>query len=258
MIKGIIKKLLKKKNPNKYLETHNRLKSILASYGSDIDNEIWISSNKKIMHVTESELSILKSSSMLGFRKESEQVIQMLGSGKSSEIGTKYEPITATLLAIAIAEKAGGVAAKTAKFRAQKYDTRRKIKAFGEKFESMSESAAKDYTNLQEQYQNQLQSMTMTIGSQYDELGNTLQDLTKKQGGLKTGMRDQMKEAGQERAQEMSKLSLEKAEFGYEDTLEKYTGQLENSRMQLNNQLDDLKRKYQRAKRHDRWYENIG
>ena len=155
-------------------------------------------------------------------------------------------------------EMIAGVGAKTASYRAQKTAARTALRNFGERFETLSESAARDYTNLQENYQNQLQQMTTTVGQNYDQLSGQLQQMSKRQGGLKTGLSETLAESQKMQTQEMSRLALEKQEFAYGDSLAKYEGQLEASRMQLNQQLNELRAKYRRAKKHDMWYENMG
>ena len=254
----MLKELLNSKNPNKYLKRNKHLLRKLISFSDSVDNKIWISLNKEIMHVTKTELFILNYSTKLGLRKEAEKVIKLIGSNEATEVGFKYEPISATLLAIALLEKVGGTAAKTAKFRAEKTMVRGKIKKFGEKFEGLSDTALKDFEGLEERYQNQLQGMTQTVGQNFDQLGAAKQQITRQQGSLKSGVTENIQQETVAQMQEANKLGREQMQFEYQDTTSKYSAELQNSRLALEGQLDDLKKRYARAKRHDRWYENIG
>jgi len=259
-MKNIIKKLLNKKNPNRYLENHNRLYKLLAEYGTNTDNHIWISSNKKVMHVTKTEYNILRNATDMGLKKNAEKVIKLIGSNAATEIGNRYEPMTAVAITLAIIEGLGyigKIGSKTGHYRAEKWHTRGLIKAFPKKYQSMTRHADKDAGIMHEQFEQQLQGITGTIGSGYDQLAKDLGLLTKKAGTLKTSTADQIKSETQDQMQEQFNIAASQAGAGYSNELAKYSMSLANTRQSLDNQLQTLQQRYRKAARHDRWYENL-
>lgn len=149
------------------------------------------------------------------------------------------------------------LSAKTAHYRAEKTLTKGMIKAFPKKYKSMSKHADIDAGRMHEAFEQQMQGITGTIGTGYDQLAEDLGLISKKAGGLKTSTGDVVKAQTQDAMQEQFNVASAQAGAGYENQMQQYSMSLENTRTQLDNQLNELNRRYQKARRHDRWYENL-
>tara|TARA_R100000458_G_scaffold59950_1_gene73160 strand:+ start:1669 stop:2478 length:810 start_codon:yes stop_codon:yes gene_type:complete len=252
--------ILSKKDPNKLLKKYPRILSVLKSFGTKIDNKIWISSDKEVMHVNSAEYNILKRYYKKGIQQEAEELVRFIGIGLPTKIGFRYEPVTATLIALAVIEglKMGTAAGrKTAAAKAQKKIVKGQMKKVENTQKDLSVAGTKDVENLWNNYSMGIGGMTQSVGKGMDDLSANLKNIEKAGKGLTSGTGEIMKDQAIDDFNEMFEGEQEKMLYQTNQQMLDYTKQMEHSRNEMVKQLGDLQRQLKKLRKQDEFHENI-
>ena len=247
-------------NPNKLLERYPRILSVLKSFGTKVDNKVWISADKEIMHVNNAEYALLRKYFKKGIQSQAEELVRFFGIGLPTEVGFRYEPLTSAMIAIAVMQGlAMGAAAgrKASAAKAKKKVVKSQMKKVKESQQDLTITGTEDIQNLWNSYSMGIGDMTKSVGKGMDDLSTNLDSIEKAGKGLTSGTGEIMKEASIEDFNEMFEGEQEKMLYQTNQQMTMYTKEMETARNDMSKQLADLHRQLKKLRKEDEFHENI-
>ena len=150
-----------------------------------------------------------------------------------------------------------GIGSKTRQMRAQAKSAKIGMEGIKSEMDRSRLNLMKDKDTLLGKYNLGIQELVAGLGNTAEEFQNQLEGVFKQTRGLSSSETTGLKENTLESLNESIEAQQEKLEFDFDTTYDSVLRDFDEKNRSKQLQLKDLMAKYNYAKKHDKWYNNI-